>query len=141
MAQEASKFSAVRERHPDLGEVIYLRYAGDGKAKSMEVGIAPNHGSNVFRFRVGADDLIYCDTKALARHEFTGNFVMWPFPNRVRDKKYRWEGKEYDLSHVAVPSDDPHLIHGLVRDRIWDIVEMRAGTGLAVAITKGPYWI
>lgn len=128
-------FSCGTEDHPDLGEVIYLRYTDENSAKNLEVGIAPQYGSNVFCFRAGEQDLMYCDTRGLARHEFSGDFVMWPFPNRVRDKKYRWDGVEYDLSHVAVPSDDPRLIHGLVRDRAWDVVGAHAGNYMAAVTT------
>lgn len=127
-------FSCRTEIHPDLGQLVYLRYADEDPAKNLEVGIAPQYGSNMFRFRAAEQDLIYGDTRALARHGFTGNFVMWPFPNRVRDKKYRWRGQEYDLSYVAVPSDDPHLIHGLVRDRVWDWTEPELLMDYAAAV-------
>ncbi len=132
---EKNLFSCTTERHPDLGAVIYLRYADGDPAKNLEVGIVPNHGSNMFRLRAGEQDLIYCDTRALARFGCTGNFVMWPFPNRVRDKKYRWAGEQYDLQHVAVPGGgDSHLIHGLVRDRVWDWTEPELLMDYAAAV-------
>src|SRR5579884_3087318 len=100
--------------------VISLFYRdGNNPARSIEVGIAPDLGSNLFRFRVGQYDLIYADPALLRQKDFTGNFVLWPLPNRVRDKQYVYQGKRYSLAGLKRPRGNAVLIHGLVFDRQW----------------------
>lgn len=100
--------------------VISLMYADkENPAKSITVSIAPDLGSNMFRFRVGAHDIIYCDPELLKSKDFTGNFVLWPFPNRVRDKRYVYQENSYSLEVVKRPQGNDALIHGLVFDRQW----------------------
>lgn len=48
--------------------------------------------------------------------------LLFPFPNRIRGRRFIWEGKEYDLS--ATHHDGKgNAIHGLVVDRPWRVVE------------------
>ena len=106
---------------PELNStVISLLYEDrENPARSIIVGIAPDLGSNMFRFRVGAHDIIYCEPDLLKRRDFTGNFVLWPLPNRVRDKRYVYQGQTYSLEALKRPSGNEVLIHGLVFDRQW----------------------
>jgi aldose 1-epimerase len=60
----------------------------DNSSSTIHVCIAPEFGSNLFRFRVGEHDLIYTDPILLSKRDYTGTFVLWPFPNRVRAKRY-----------------------------------------------------
>ncbi|HZS77742.1 MAG TPA: aldose 1-epimerase [Ktedonobacteraceae bacterium] len=88
-------------------------------ARNIEVSVAPDLGSNLFRFRVGEHDIIYCEPALLKRKDFTGNFVLWPFPNRMRDKRYTYQGQSYSLEGLKRPQGNDVLIHGLVFDRPW----------------------
>ena len=100
--------------------VISLAYEDrDNPSRNIGVGIAPDLGSNMFRFRGGEYDLIYCEPALLKQRDFTGNFVLWPLPNRVRDKQYVYQGQVYSLERVKRPSGNEVLIHGLVFDRPW----------------------
>lgn len=126
---------AARERHgangspyiaqvgvdPELGStVISLLYEDrENPSRSITVGIAPDLGSNMFRFRVGEHDIIYCEPDLLKRRDFTGNFALWPLPNRVRDKRYVYQGQAYSLEALKRPSGNEVLVHGLVFDRPW----------------------
>ena len=98
------------------------------------VSIAPEYGSNLFRFRFGEHDLIYTDPELLTKREFTGTFVLWPFPNRVRDKRYTYQGQRYSLENVHRPGGYPTLIHGLVFDRPWHYTQPVIGPD-AVSVT------
>ncbi|HZU03912.1 MAG TPA: aldose 1-epimerase [Ktedonobacteraceae bacterium] len=91
----------------------------ENPSRSIAIGIAPDLGCNMFRFRVGEHDLIYCDPVLLKQKDFTGNFVLWPLPNRVRDKKYIYQGQTYSLEAVRRPQGNAVLIHGFVFDRPW----------------------
>src|SRR5206468_1634032 len=66
--------------------VISLLYEdAENPARNIAVAIAPDLGSNLFRFRVGEYDIIYCEPDLLKQKDFTGNFVLWPLPNRMRE--------------------------------------------------------
>ncbi len=92
-------------------------------SRNTLVCIAPEFGSNMYRFRVGEHDLIYTDQVLLKNKNYTGNFVLWPFPNRVRDKRYTYQGQMYSLEDVQRPGNDASLVHGLVFDRPWQYTQ------------------
>ncbi len=133
MAQEQS-FSADIRKDPAIDTtVISLVYRDqENPERSIDVGIAPELGSNMFRFRVGSHDLIYCEQAVLKEKGSTGNFVLWPLPNRVRDKHYTYQGKEYSLA--GLQRGDAALVHGLVMDRLWQYEQPIVGAD-AVSVT------
>lgn len=106
----------------------------NNSSRNALVCIAPEFGSNLFRFRVGEYDLIYTDQGLLKKRDYTGNFVLWPFPNRVRDKHYTYQGQMYSLQDVHRPGGDAALVHGLVFDRPWQYSQPVIGPD-AVSVT------
>lgn len=123
MTSNAKHTPYTAEVAPDptlQSDIITLRYTdAHDPARNLTASIAPEFGSNLFRLQAGAHDLIYCNPHLLKNRDFTGNFVLWPLPNRIRDKRYTFEGKTYSLAAVKRPGDDDLLIHGLVFDRPW----------------------
>lgn len=81
--------------------------------------VDPSHGNNLTSFKVDGQELIYCDQKLLKNNDFTGCFIMFPFPNRVRNREFIFNGRKYSLAKVKVPRGNYPLIHGLVRDLKW----------------------
>jgi aldose 1-epimerase len=106
----------------------------NNSSHNILVSIAPEYGSNLFRFRFGEHDLIYTDQELLTKRDFTGMFVLWPFPNRVRDKRYTYQGQSYSLEDVHRPGGYPTLVHGLVFDRPWQYSQPVIGPD-AVSVT------
>src|SRR5689334_18286341 len=104
------------------------------KSRNTLVCIAPEIGSNLFRFLVGEHDLIYTNQALLKKRDYTGTFVLWPFPNRVRDKRYTYQGQQYSLEDVHRPGGDAALVHGLVFDRPWQYSQPVIGPD-AVSVT------
>lgn len=103
--------------------------------------VDPKHGSNLVSLKFNGQELIYCDQKLLVNHDFTGNFVLWPFPNRVRGRKYKFNGQEYSLAKVKVPRGNFPLIHGLVRDEKWQVKKTATGIKTWIEIQPGfKYW-
>ena len=97
--------------------VISLFYKDrQNPSRNIMFSIAPDLGSNMFRFRAGEYDIIYSDPNLLKQQDFTGNFVLWPLPNRVMDKRYVYQGKTYSLAEVKRPRGNDVLIHGFVFD-------------------------
>src|SRR5947209_25530 len=116
-----SPYSAQVGVDPELhSTVISLLYEDKADpARSITVAIAPDLGRNMFRFRLGEQDIIYCEPDLLKQRAFTGDFVLWPLPNRARDKRYVYQGQTYSLEALKRPGGNEVLIHGLVFDRPW----------------------
>ena len=91
------------------------------------VNIAPEYGSNLFRFRFGEYDLIYTDPELLTKRDFTGTFVLWPFPNRVRDKRYTYQGQSYSLENVHRPGGTQRSF------TVWSLI----GPGTILSLSLG----
>jgi aldose 1-epimerase len=120
-ATNDSPYTAHVDFDPSLhSTVISLSYEDkQNPSRNIMVSIAPDLGSNMFRFRAGQYDLIYSEPNLLKQKDFTGNFVLWPLPNRVTGKRYVYQGQAYSLVELKRPRGNDVLIHGLVFDRQW----------------------
>lgn len=105
---------------------VVVLEAGDVTAE-----VEPRHGSNLCSLRYRGQELLRCDRDLLAAGRWTGTPVLWPFPNRVRGKEYRFGGRTVSLAAVVRPEGNWPLIHGLVDDLPWEW-EDAAGSGPAV---------
>lgn len=94
------------------------------KNKNLAAKIAPEYGSNLISFKIGKTELMYTNLSLLKKHDFTGCFNLWPFPNRVRNREYIFEKKKYFLKEVWVPRGNYPLIHGLVQDQVWQFQQL-----------------
>src|SRR3989344_6963221 len=74
--------------------IISLSYIPSKKGeKSLTIQIAPGLGSNMFAMQYGVHNIIYHDPSLLKICGFTGNFVLFPTPNRIKKFLYRWNKK------------------------------------------------
>jgi aldose 1-epimerase len=95
--------------------------------------VSPAHGFNCYSWQVPpAPDLLYCDPQQLApggRPTRVGIPILFPFPNRIRDGRFTWDGQEYQL-----PRNDPpqkNAIHGFACRRPWRVVDQGADADAA----------
>lgn len=95
------------------------------KNKQVSLTVAPEFGSNLVSFKYKNKELIYTDIKLLKAHGFTGCYILWPFPNRVRDRRYEFNGKRYSLTKVVSPPGKNMPVHGLVRDDVWQFTQTK----------------
>jgi aldose 1-epimerase len=88
--------------------------------------IAPELGFNCFEFKAAVGDRIVDVLDAVPGFELGGQRasgsgipILFPFPNRIRQGRFTWEGHEYVL-----PGTDKwgNAIHGLCMDRPWRVV-------------------
>lgn len=130
-----SPFHATISNDPSINStVIELSYNDQSHPeRSISVSIAPELGSNMFRYRVGDYELIYCNRDALKQRLFTGNFVLWPLPNRIRDRRYSYQGQHYSLADVPRKEGNASLVHGLVFDQVWQYNQPET-TGDAISV-------
>jgi aldose 1-epimerase len=101
--------------------VVLENSAGTARAE-----IWPAFGFNCYRWRVGAEEralnLLYADPKHFADNRPTrcGIPILFPFPNRIRNGRFIWNSKEYEL-----PVNDPsgqNAIHGFACRHPWRVV-------------------
>ena len=113
-------------------------------ARSLQARIAPELGSNLYSLKAGEHELLYCESETVKKTGHTGTFVLWPFPNRVRDKQYTYRGQQYTFD--GVPRTHGPLVHGLVYDRAWSyeqpvVSEQGASVTTVVEMQPGsPYY-
>ena len=99
----------------------------DGTGGRAEVW--PALGFNCYRWqiqRAGQSlELLYQDPDLFhnGRPTRSGIPVLFPFPNRIRDGRDTWAGKEYRL-----PTNDPsgkNAIHGFTPSRPWRVLTVK----------------
>jgi aldose 1-epimerase len=87
--------------------------------------IAPALGFNCFSWEVFTPDGLLevlwrtADFEVNPHPMRSGIPILFPFPNRIRDGRFTWDGKQYQL-----PINDPqnrNAIHGLVCHRPWKV--------------------
>lgn len=84
--------------------------------------VCPALGFNCFRWRAGGTERLYSDPNFFidGRPTRSGIPVLFPFPNRIRDGRFTWAGKGYQL-----PLNDPagkNAIHGFACRHPWRVV-------------------
>jgi glucose/arabinose dehydrogenase/galactose mutarotase-like enzyme len=103
-------------QHKGTGSLTYTLKQGGTVAR-----FSPSNGANVFSIQV--EGIEYLNTPP-DMHDFFGMFygtpVLYPTPNRVRNGRFTFGGKEV----VFMPNLPPHHIHGLVFDEDWKVVDM-----------------
>ncbi|QDU82279.1 Aldose 1-epimerase [Polystyrenella longa] len=57
--------------------------------------------------------------------------ILFPYPNRISNGTYTWEGKEYHLPEGVVSYNNGSAIHGFCLDRPWRLIESDTNSALA----------
>ena len=91
--------------------LLYHLESSDGTTAT----VVPQFGNNCFSFEVGEPILEPIGFDAfVAKPTSFGIPLLFPFPNRIRDGRYSFDGKEFEV-------DPPR--HGFVRDKAWRVEE------------------
>ncbi|GAB4162473.1 MAG: aldose 1-epimerase [Planctomycetaceae bacterium] len=94
-----------------------------------QASIAVHLGFNCYDFRAVVGDTVVDVLDASPefssgseRPSGHGTPILFPFPNRIRDGRMTWEGREYHLPESSVPYDNTgNAIHGFCLDRPWRV--------------------
>ena len=100
-------------------DVVVLEHDDGDPARHVVAEVAPAFGSNLHRLSVGGVEVLRGDLDLLRRGRWTGTLVLWPLPNRVRDKRYEFGGRSVDLADIVRPEGNEPLIHGVVDEQQW----------------------
>lgn len=100
--------------------------AGDARGE-----VLPAVGCNCVRWQIGGRDLLYCPPpdELTERPTRGGIPVLFPFPNRIRDGRFVWEGREYQLAKND--STRENAIHGFSPRAAWQVLGTASGTDCA----------
>jgi aldose 1-epimerase len=124
----------ITETAPDpfwSGDVVVLK---DREVNSW-ARIVPALGCNVVSFGAEIGERVVetflqpsDESPSYARGQY-GAPVLYPFPNRLRDGRAQFGGRQITVDR---PTGQPHAIHGLVRDRRWRIDRLSSEAEAAV---------
>jgi len=119
-----SGFGVERDRRGDV-EIVRLTAPGDTR-----VEVVPVWGASVVSFHAGGEPVLedVAFEEVAKKPTSYGIPILFPFPNRVRDGRFTFEGRE-------VRVDPPR--HGFVRDKPWAIVADGAGEADGAWVTLG----
>lgn len=137
--QQTTRFAVEEARDLALGQAgSILRDTRTG----AEARVAPALGANPVGLRLAVRDTaleVFTPVPAAETPRLGfGAPVLFPYPNRVRDARYTWEGREYALP----AAHGRHAIHGLVNNRAFTVMDTGAtdrGATLTCAIAAGDY--
>jgi aldose 1-epimerase len=118
-------FRVASEQRPAPGGLDGTVYVLHDDAGSR-AEIWPAKGFNCYRWQTAvagqAVEVLYADPEffGAGKPTRTGVPILFPFPNRIRDGSFTWEGKAYQL-----PLNDPsgkNAIHGFPCRKPWRVV-------------------
>lgn len=124
---------SVSDKTVDGFQVYYLQQEGNAVAE-----IAPSLGNNCFVFKVSDNgnwinlidpppDLPTLEERPTA----FGNPILFPFPNRIRNGKWEFEGKTYQFDKAP---DSPTTIHGLLLTLPYNVDKHEANEDQAILV-------
>ncbi|MFQ6011520.1 MAG: hypothetical protein ACE5KG_05045, partial [Nitrososphaerales archaeon] len=108
-----------------FGRFKQLKLVNTGSKE--HVSVIPDYGANVNEIVLTKKTRSYSvldgakNYSELTKNEWFKGAKLIPFANRIRDGKYRFEGRSYKLP-TNFPSQR-HAIHGLLYDRKFNVKE------------------
>ncbi|MBX7138087.1 MAG: aldose 1-epimerase [Oligoflexia bacterium] len=98
---------------------------------SLKFSCAPEIGGSILDLSVRHQHTWVQITRQVAadvkRSSDTAGFLMLPYPNRIAQGRFSFDGRSYELQNA-----EKHAIHGCVRDREWQV----AGTTKTSCVLK-----
>jgi len=115
----------------DIFEIHRMQATIDGH--EVVAGVQPLCGANLVSLRVDGHEYLHYDDDAARRPErvYSGCFVMFPTPCRLRDGRYEVHGEAITQRKAGRLVD----IHGLVRDEPFEFCLSEGGIDLHLDIT------
>jgi aldose 1-epimerase len=131
--------SCRAEIHDRGGRKIYSLHDDATGASAL---VSPSYGFNLFDLRLpvaGQPCPMLVAAADFADHPShparSGTPVLFPFPNRIRDGRFRFG----DRNFVLPATNGPNAIHGFAMEAAWDVVEH--GATIDQAFLAGRYQI
>jgi aldose 1-epimerase len=95
--------------------------------ETIKLIVDPRIGGSFLNFSTRVDkrwvDIMRTTPADFKTSSDTSSFLMAPYPNRIRDGKFSFEGRDY-----ALQFPEKHAIHGDVRNRPWQVESTHSNT-------------
>ena len=108
-------------------------------ATGAAASVLPSYGFNLFDLRLPLGGevgsvIVAADDFAENPRSATGNGtpILFPYPNRVRNGVFTFEGKQFRLPI----NNGPNAIHGFAVDAPWQVVEQKADSNSAYIVGR-----
>jgi aldose 1-epimerase len=109
------------------------------ETSGASASILPSYGFNLFDLRLPAAGQVRAIVVSApdfadqpAHPAGNGTPILFPFPNRIRDGRYTFQGRSYQLP----ATNGPNAIHGFAMTAAWDVFEHRATDSEAFLIGR-----
>ena len=104
---------------------------------SVQLTVDPKVGGSFLNFSACVEgkwlDIMRATPEGFKTSSDTASFLMAPYPNRIRDGKFTFQGRAYELKFP-----EKHAIHGDVRNRAWN-VEVRRAEGATLLFRSSDF--
>ena len=124
------------ERSDRLGEEVLVAQSGDGTARA----VVANSGATLLSWELQRDREVleltdgYRDRAELLEQSGVRNGVLAPFPNRVADGRYRFDGQDHDL--LPGVHGDRTVYHGFARTLPFTVESATAASDYAQLVLR-----
>jgi aldose 1-epimerase len=119
-------FEVNDDRQPAAPSGMDRTVVLEDRSAQVRAEIWPAGGFNCTRWRIGHLEMLYGDALFGPGGKATrgGIPILFPFPNRIRDGRFSWEG-----THYRLPANDPsgkNAIHGFACRKQWRVIDRGA---------------
>ena len=100
---------------------LWQRYIFSNPVSGNGFSIVPGAGANVLDIQFGGQNILdgHETPEELAAGKWGKSTILFPFPNRLHDGQYTWEGKIY--SFLINNTATNNAIHGFARDHVFAV--------------------
>jgi aldose 1-epimerase len=111
----------IETKDQETGWTVYKAVHG-----STSLTLVPEAGCNTLSIRFREKEILRQpkSVKELRGYS-TGNPILYPMPNRVRDSVFSFGGRKYQFT----ANDRTHFLHGLVHSVPWKLLGVESQTG------------
>lgn len=99
-------------KHPVLDQKMICLWSEEDHCRKSEINLLPGFGSNLCSFAVDGLEYLHQAPMPVIGTKYFGTPVLYPFPNRVRNCRFTFDGVEYRLPD----NDGGRSLHLLVSD-------------------------
>ncbi len=115
-----------------LGNTTVLKFFNAQTGNSFE--LVPQHGACLLQVTMNKTPLLdgYQNESELLSNFYYKNTLLAPFPNRIKDGKYSFEGNTYEF---PINDKERHnALHGFVTNRVFKVEDVNLGETCSVRL-------
>ncbi|MEX1307849.1 MAG: aldose 1-epimerase [Eubacteriales bacterium] len=95
-----------------VGDIPFIELGYQGEAHSHSIKIAVEQASNMFSYMIDGNETLFYDGELPLTSFAVGNPLLFPFPNRIQDAMYTWNG----VTRLQKKDGIPIQLHSMLYD-------------------------